>query len=356
MNLSDFNFELPPELIALNPLPRGTSRLLYVPYSGEFQNLNVNDLPSLLKPNDLLVFNNTKVIPARLKGLTDGRKGEITLHKQISSTSEAQLWSAFCKPAKKFNAGGSFVIAADFTASVIEIKDAGEIVFSFPHDKSEFLNKLSAHGMMPLPPYISKKRAEEKSDEQTYQTIYADNDKSGSVAAPTAGLHFTDELLSAIKSKGADIEFVTLHVGGGTFLPVKTDNITDHQMHGEFYEISESAAEKINNVKRAGGRIIPVGTTSLRTLESAADETGILKILSADTKIFIHPTAAHPKHKFKICDALFTNFHLPKSTLFMLVSAISGLERSQNAYKHAILHKYRFFSYGDGSFFEINKV
>jgi S-adenosylmethionine:tRNA ribosyltransferase-isomerase len=355
VELKHFNFELPEELIALNPLPRGTSRLLHVPQQGGFNDITVAQLPSLLRAGDILVFNNTKVIPARLKGLVDGRKAEITLHKMHESDAASQVWSAFCKPAKKFAVGAQFVIAENFAATVLEIFEGGEIKFLFPYSQTDFLHLLEQHGQMPLPPYISKKRAEEKRDNETYQTIFADESKSGSVAAPTAGLHFTDELLAEIKEKGVQIEFVTLHVGGGTFLPVKTDDVTEHKMHAEFYEISSTAAENINAVKRAGGRVIPVGTTSLRTLESAANEAGQLEVLSGDTKIFIYPKTEKYKHKFKICDALFTNFHLPKSTLFMLISSITGIVRAQSAYSHAIANQYRFFSYGDSCFFEIAK-
>jgi S-adenosylmethionine:tRNA ribosyltransferase-isomerase len=353
MKLCDFDFELPEKCIALEPLPRGTSKMLYVPCDGDFKDLKVVDLAKLLRPNDLLVFNNTKVIEARLKGTCEGRKGEITLHKKITNSTQSQTWSAFCKPAKKFRINANFEIAADFSAKILQINEGGEIIFEFEYPENIFLQKLSEHGLMPLPPYISKKRAEEKSDEKTYQTIFADDSKKGSVAAPTAGLHFTDEIFTDIKNAGADFCFVTLNVGGGTFLPVKTEDITQHKMHSEFYEISADVEQKIRQTKQNGGRVIAVGTTSLRTLESGFDENYNIIKPSGDTQIFIAPTDETSKHKFKVIDCLFTNFHLPKSTLFILVSAIATLPRAQAAYQHAIKNEYRFFSYGDACFFEI---
>jgi S-adenosylmethionine:tRNA ribosyltransferase-isomerase len=253
------------------------------------------------------------------------------------------------KPAKKLIVKEKFIIAEDFFAEVVEKKETGEVILKFNRSGKDFFALLDRHGSMPLPPYIEKSRKADDTDKATYQTTYADDKKQGSVAAPTAGLHFTQDVLEKIKSKNIEMVFITLHVGGGTFLPVRTENILEHKMHGEYYEISEQAAQKVNKARQAGGRVIAVGTTSLRTLESVANENGDIKSGMGETKIFIYPG-----YRFKIVSALVTNFHLPKSTLFMLVSAFVGLAEAKKIYAHAINKKYRFFSYGDSSFLTKN--
>lgn len=316
MNLSDFDFTLPDELIATQPAnPRDSSKLLVI--GDELENKSFSDLPSLISPDDLLVFNNSKVIPARLFAKKGEKEFEILLHRKT----ELNKWTAFIKGSKKLKAG-DIITQEKLEITILEKDPDGEITISL-NDES----LIEEYGHMPLPPYI--KREDNEDDKQTYQTVYAEN--KGSVAAPTAGLHFTDELLAKIPNKA----FVTLHVGAGTFQPVKTDNITDHQMHSEWYEISKETEQAIANCK---GRIIAVGTTSCRVLESSGGKAG-----SGDTNIFIYPG-----YDFKVIDGMITNFHLPKSSLFMLVSALAGTEKMQRAYTHAIQQKYRFYSYGDG--------
>lgn len=294
----------------------------------------MRELPAFLRPGDVLVYNNTRVIPARLFGKRGDAKIEILLHKMLGSN----RWSCFAKPAKKLRVGDSVAFAADFSAEVVEKLPSGEVVVAFNDNPEALFAKLDKYGHMPLPPYIQ--RADTAHDQQSYQTIYAQH--PGSVAAPTAGLHFTHELLSRIDAMGVIRVPVTLNVGGGTFLPVKTEDTKDHVMHSEFAVLSAEAAAIINNAKALGGRVIAVGTTSMRTLESAADEAGLVHPFSQETAIFITPG-----YRFKVVDMLLTNFHLPKSTLFMLVSAFSGLTRMQSAYAHAITNGYRFYSYGD---------
>lgn len=293
----------------------------------------IRDLLEHVRAGDIMVFNDTRVIPARLFGKRGDAKVEILLHKQL-----AKGWQCFAKPAKRLKEGDTLQFADDFSAQVVGKLDSGEVVLSFEGDDSHFHAKLLQHGHMPLPPYI--RRADDAGDQERYQTVYAKHD--GSVAAPTAGLHFTGELLDALDQKGVKRVHVTLHVGGGTFLPVKVDNTEEHVMHSEFAMVSEEVAAAINQAKASGGRVIAVGTTSLRTLESAADIQGNVRIFSAETDIFITPG-----YQFKVVDMLLTNFHLPKSTLFMLVSAFCGLERMKTAYAHAISCQYRFYSYGD---------
>jgi S-adenosylmethionine:tRNA ribosyltransferase-isomerase len=325
-----FDFELPESLIASEPAsPRDSSRMLVV--GSGLHDETIRDFISHLKPNDIVVFNNTRVIPARLAGKRGEANIEILLHKQLS----AGNWQCFAKPAKKLKPGDSIIFAADFHAVVIEKKDDGQVILNFAADG--FHQKLLAHGQMPLPPYIEKKRTANSSDNTTYQTVYAAHD--GSVAAPTAGLHFTPELLAALPCPHA---YVTLHVGGGTFLPVKTEDTSEHKMHSEWAYISPETARAINETKANRGRVVAVGTTSLRTLESATDEDRDTHHFEGETNIFITPG-----YRFKCVDMLLTNFHLPRSTLFMLVCAFSGLERMQAAYAHAIAQQYRFYSYGD---------
>lgn len=349
MDIKLFDFELPESLIALEPAyPRDSSKLLTVTKSGSMLDFSMANLPNLLKPDDVLVFNDTKVLPARLAGIR--RRGDavanitVTLHLRVS----ADKWQSFVKPAKRLKLGDKIeFINNDFTlnAVVLEKNSEGEVLLEFDKSGVDLDNSLWQIGEMPLPPYIASKRAQRSSDAEDYQTIYARN--VGAVAAPTAGLHFTDNLLAALKAKGIAFCFVTLHVGAGTFLPVKADDITDHKMHAEWGGIDAETAQFLTEAKAAGRRIIAVGTTSLRLLESAATANNQLPAWSGLTSIFITPG-----YKFKIVDLLLTNFHLPRSTLFMLVAAFCGLEQAHAIYQHAIENNYRFYSYGDTSLLE----
>ncbi len=337
MRVADFDFELPPENIALRPItPREAAKLLVV-QNGAFDDLRVGDLPSQLRRGDLLIFNNTKVIPAALSGVRVGRLGttpkiEALLHLRI----DGSRWKAFLKPAKKLEAGDT-VQFGSLSAVVEEKGDAGEVTFRFPVSGADLDIALTLVGRVPLPPYIESKRAQDLQDRSDYQTVYAK--ESGAVAAPTAGLHFTPELLKSLQATGIESEFVTLHVGAGTFLPVKVDDTRDHKMHAEWGEVSLKTLNHIQAVKTSGGRVIAVGTTSLRLLESANG-----KPFSGTTDIFITPG-----YKFNTVDGLMTNFHLPRSTLFMLVCAFAGTDTMKAAYAHAIAQNYRFYSYGDAS-------
>jgi len=348
MKLSDFDFDLPEDLIALRPArPRDSARLLHVK-DGALEDLCVLDLPDLLQPGDLLVFNDTRVIPAALTGVRPARahggggdvEVEINLHKRDGEAD----WRAFARPAKRLKQGDAITFKGGLTARVTEKGEGGEIALTFDRSGPELDKAIVDAGAPPLPPYIASKRAADAADLEDYQTVYADPDKAGSVAAPTAGLHFTDRLFEQLDARGVKRAWVTLHVGAGTFLPVKTENVAEHQMHAEWYQVSEATAAAINAAREAGGRIIAVGTTSLRTLESAAYPGGTIRAEARETDIFITPGYA-----FKAVDALMTNFHLPKSTLFMLVSALAGFEEMHAAYAHAIRERYRFFSYGDSS-------
>ena len=352
MRLSDFDFPLPDEAIALRPAdPRHDAKLLLVQPGLALTDHRVFDLPDFLQAGDALVFNDTRVIPARLFGTRD-RDGnvqavEATLHKRAGP----DRWNAFMRPGKRLKVGDQVVFrphqdrasdAASLTARVEAKHEGGDISLVFERSGPDLDLAIAAIGLMPLPPYIAAKRAEDDRDRRDYQTVYARED--GSVAAPTAGLHFTPELLDRLKAKGVDLHFVTLHVGAGTFLPVKTDDVSDHRMHAEFGEVSAATAEALNAVHARGGRIICVGTTSLRLLESATDADGTLRAFADDTAIFITPG-----YRFRAADGLMTNFHLPKSTLFMLVSAFAGTDVMKAAYAHAIGSGYRFYSYGDSS-------
>lgn len=330
MKTSLFDFHLPESLIATQPAEPRDSAWMLVVWDG-LKHAGVADFPSFLKPNDIVVFNDTRVIPARLFGRRGEAKIEILLHKNIRNGQ----WSCFAKPAKKLKSSDEVSFADDFSASVVEKQPDGQVVLQFGDDLHE---KLAKYGHMPLPPYI--KRDDNAADKERYQTVYAREE--GSVAAPTAGLHFTPALLAAIDKAGAKRAHVTLHVGGGTFLPVKADDTDEHVMHSEYAEISKETADAINAAKKAGGRVIAVGTTSLRTLESAADDNGVVHPFARETNIFITPG-----YQFKAVDMLLTNFHLPKSTLFMLVSAFAGLEKMKTAYEEAVSKNYRFYSYGD---------
>ncbi len=336
---SDYYFDLPEELIAQDPLlKRSDSRLMVLDReTGEVEHRNFFNIKEYLKPGDCLVLNNTKVIPARLYGKRKdtGAVIEVLLLKRVSGN----RWETLVKPGKKARIGQVIEFGEGLlSATVVDILEEGNrlIEFSYEGIFEEILDKL---GEMPLPPYITHKLQ----DRNRYQTVYAKYE--GSAAAPTAGLHFTNELLSEIKNMGVNIAFVTLHVGLGTFRPVKEENLLNHHMHSEYYEVTKEAADIINETKRNGNRVICVGTTSCRTIESAADENGFLKPCADNTEIFIYPG-----YKFKVLDCLITNFHLPESTLIMLVSALAGREKVLNAYKIAVEEKYRFFSFGDAMF------
>lgn len=331
---SDFYYELPPELIAQTPAePRDSSRLLVYNRANDTTEHKIfRDITDYLKAGDVLVINNTKVLPARLYAHTEnGGAVEILLLKRL----DKDKWEVLCKPGKKCTVGRSLKICDKLSFHVEGVTDSGERIINFTYD-GVFENILEEVGSMPLPPYIKAKLQ----DKNRYQTVYAKTD--GSAAAPTAGLHFTPELLNKIRDMGVEIVEVLLHVGLGTFRPVKEDIITDHKMHGEHYEVTEQAAFAINKAKAEGRRVIAVGTTSVRTLESAAGDDGTIKAGSGETHIFIYPP-----YRFKCVDALITNFHLPESTLVMLVAALVGREKILDLYKTAVGEKYRFFSFGD---------
>ena len=339
MDVKDFDYDLPEELIAQDPLEdRSSSRLMVLDKkTGEVSHHVFKEIVKYLRPGDCLVLNNTKVIPARLFGVKEGTMAKIEI--LLLKRRQNDVWETLVKPGKKAKPGTKIIFGDGLlTGEVIDVVDDGNrlIQFSYEGIFEEILDKL---GQMPLPPYITH----QLKDKNRYQTVYAKYD--GSAAAPTAGLHFTKELLQHVKDKGVDIAEVTLHVGLGTFRPVKVDNVLDHHMHSEFYMVSQEAADKINNAKKNGGRIISVGTTSTRTLEAASDENGMLKECSGWTDIFIYPG-----YRFKVIDCLITNFHLPQSTLVMLVSALAGREHVLNAYKEAVEERYRFFSFGDAMF------
>ena len=336
-----FDFDLPRELIADRPaIPRDSARLLKV--GDELADLHVADLPGLLRPGDIMVVNDTRVIPARLTGKRGHAKIEITLHRHLGGNA----WRAFARPAKRLAPGDVVDFAPGFNAAVTEKFDGGEIALAFP-DGLDLGAALQAHGTMPLPPYIPRDRGADTRDSADYQTVYAAED--GAVAAPTAGLHFTPELLKAIEAMGVRVVQVTLHVGAGTFLPVKSEFVYDHRMHAEWGRIDAETADAVNAARDAGGRVIAIGTTSLRLLESAADTSGRLAPFAAETDIFITPG-----YRFRVVDLLLTNFHLPRSTLFMLVAAFAGLERMRAAYEHARETGYRFYSYGDATLLHRN--
>lgn len=339
MKTSDFNYDLPQELIAQDPLlDRSSSRLMLLNKStGEIQHEVFSNITKYLKKGDCLVINDTKVIPARLFGVKKDTKAtiELLLLKRIDEFS----WETLVKPGKKARINSQIVFGDGLmTGEIVDVLEDGNRIIKFSYDGifEEILDQL---GTMPLPPYITHKLK----DQNRYQTVYAVN--SGSAAAPTAGLHFTNELLDEIKDMGVDIAHVTLHVGLGTFRPVKVDDVNEHKMHTEYFQIEQSQADIINNAKKNGNRVICVGTTSCRSVESAADDNGFVHAMSAETSIFIYPG-----YSFKVLDALITNFHLPESTLIMLVSALAGKENVLEAYKCAVDEKYRFFSFGDAMF------
>ncbi len=356
MKVDDFDFDLPKDRIAQRPaVPRDQARLLKVSAAAEFIDHGVLDLPGLLKAGDILVFNDTRVIPARLKGRrTTGRNGkrgaaqrtakiEVTLTKET----EGGRWRAFARPAKKLRPGDRIEFAAEFAATVIA-RNGGEVILDFGFGGDRLRALLAVHGTMPLPPYIKRAGRTDMAaavDNADYQTMFAR--RAGAVAAPTAGLHFTDRLMEALKKAGIVHTFLTLHVGVGTFLPVTAEDTRDHVMHAEWGEVGNAAAAAVNKARAAGGRIVAVGSTSLRLLETAADGNGRLKPFSGEADIFITPG-----YDFKTADLMLTNFHLPRSTLFMLVAAFAGLETMRLAYAHAMEGGYRFYSYGDACLLE----
>ena len=338
MNVDLFDFELPPERIALRPVrPRDAARMLVVDGQAPFADRIVRELPSLLRAGDVLVFNDTRVIPAQLEGLRGQARIGATLHKRI----DLRRWQAFVRNAKRLREGDTIAFPEGVFALAEQRHEDGSWTLAFMGDEPvEVL--LERAGRMPLPPYIAGKRATDEADRRDYQTMFADKD--GAVAAPTASLHFTPELVAALDAAGIGRETLTLHVGAGTFLPVKASDTAEHRMHAEWGRIDDATADRLNAARAAGGRIIAVGTTSLRLLESAAGEDKVIRPFEGDTAIFITPG-----YRFRAIDGLMTNFHLPRSTLFMLVSALMGLERMQAVYAHAIAAEYRFYSYGDSS-------
>ena len=339
MDVKDFYYDLPQELIAQDPLEdRSSSRLMVLDkITGEVEHRHFKDITEYLRPGDCLVINNTKVIPARLYGVKEGTEAKIEI--LLLKRKENDIWETLVKPGKKCKIGTKIVFGEGIlTGEVVDIVEEGNRLIQFHYEEifEEILDRL---GQMPLPPYITH----QLQDKNRYQTVYAKYD--GSAAAPTAGLHFTPELLQQVRDMGVEIAEVTLHVGLGTFRPVKETDVLKHHMHSEFYKIEQSEADKINKAKKEGHRVIAVGTTSTRTLESAADENGFLTEKSGWTEIFIYPG-----YQFKVIDALITNFHLPESTLVMLVSALAGREHVLAAYETAVEEKYRFFSFGDAMF------
>jgi S-adenosylmethionine:tRNA ribosyltransferase-isomerase len=344
MKLDDFDFDLPEELIATRPAkPRSSARLLHA-VGDSFHDMHVHDLPDLLGPGDRLILNDTKVIPARLFGRRwrDSAQGRVSAKIEVTLL-EPQAdgsWSALAKPLRKLAPGESVDFDAGLSAEVLGLEGGLRLRFNFAGEA--FDAALNQAGAMPLPPYIAAKRPADSQDKDDYQTIWARN--QGAVAAPTASLHFDEPLIEALKARGVSFTFVTLHVGAGTFLPVTVEDVTTHRMHAEWGEVTETAAAEMNATRAAGGRVIPVGTTALRLIETAACEDGSMQAWQGDTDIFIYPG-----YRFRITDGLMTNFHLPKSTLLMLVSALMGEETIKSLYNHAVAEKYRFFSYGDAS-------
>jgi S-adenosylmethionine:tRNA ribosyltransferase-isomerase len=346
-----FDFELPPERIALRPIvPRDAARLLVVlpGQTPELDDRGMRALPQLLRPGDALVVNDSKVIPARLHGRRIGRGSEPRIEATLHRRLDGARWRAFVKPAKRLTAGdvirfgdeGRVCFLGQLDATVENKGEGGEVTLAFAFHGPVLDQAIAERGDMPLPPYIAARRTPDERDRADYQTMFAETD--GSVAAPTAGLHFTDALVRQLDERGVAIHKVTLHVGAGTFLPVKSDDTSGHRMHAEWGSVSAETADALNAVRRTGGRIVAVGSTALRTLESASGEDGVVREFSGETALFITPG-----YRFRCVDAMLTNFHLPRSTLFMLVSALCGLELMQRAYAHAIAASYRFYSYGD---------
>ena len=349
MRVDDFDFELPEELIALRPVrPRSSARMLHA-RGGRIEDRRVSDLPSLLRPGDLLVFNDTRVIPARLFGerrrpSPDG-PGVAKVEATLLSREAPDAWEALARPAKRLREGDRLVFGpaeAELGATVEAKGEAGAVRLRFDVSGPALDEAIARAGVMPLPPYIAHRRPADEKDAEDYQTVFAE--RPGAVAAPTASLHFDAALLAALEAAGVRSTRLTLHVGAGTFLPVKVEDVESHRMHSEWGEVPQSAAQAVNETRAAGGRVIPVGTTALRLLETAGTEDRRLLPWSGDTDIFIRPG-----HRFRVADGLMTNFHLPRSTLLMLVSALVGVEAARAIYAHAIAEKYRFYSYGDSS-------
>ncbi|MEM1316650.1 MAG: tRNA preQ1(34) S-adenosylmethionine ribosyltransferase-isomerase QueA [Pseudomonadota bacterium] len=346
MKIDAFDFELPENRIALRPaVPRDSAKLLAVNHEidGVLTDYVVRELPDLLSPGDALVFNDTKVIPAQLEGIRRRKGAEARVGLTLHMEEAPDTWRAFVRGSKKLKVGETVEFgSADLTATVLEKGEGGEVAFRFDRSGQALRDALAECGHIPLPPYIALKRGEDERDRTDYQTIYAKDE--GAVAAPTAGLHFTDDLMAALDARGIERHFVTLHVGAGTFLPVKVEDTDDHVMHSERGIVTKATADALARVRTNGGKVVAVGTTSLRLLESAAQATGQVTAWEGATDIFIQPG-----YRFLAIDALMTNFHLPKSTLFMLVSAFAGLDTMHRAYTHAMERDYRFYSYGDSS-------
>jgi S-adenosylmethionine:tRNA ribosyltransferase-isomerase len=346
-----FDFDLPPERIALRPTsPRDAARLLVVRpgEAGELDDRRIRDLPDLLRPGDALVVNDTRVIPARLSGRRIGRGAEPAIEATLHQRLDGSRWRAFVKPAKRLVSGdvvrfgdeGRVCFLGQLDATVEAKYDDGEVTLAFAFHGPVLDQAIEERGIMPLPPYIASRRAPDERDRSDYQTLFARAE--GSVAAPTAGLHFTDALVARLQERGVALHRVTLHVGAGTFLPVKAANTTEHKMHAEHGNVSEATAAALNEIRRAGGRIVAVGSTSLRLIESASGDDGVIRPFTGATALFITPG-----YRFRAVDVMMTNFHLPRSTLFMLVAALSGLDTVKRAYAHAIAAGYSFYSYGD---------
>lgn len=347
MRVDLFDFELPEERIALRPaVPREAAKMLVIKNDDkDLEDARVSDFVGFLKAGDAVVFNDTRVIPAQLEGLRIRGENELKVQSTLHMRVAGNEWKAFIRPAKRVKVGDHIIFKSavmQLRAEVTDKADGGEVSLRFEKSGADLDVAIVQTGRIPLPPYIASKRGEDEQDKTDYQTIYAKD--AGAVAAPTAGLHFTPEIFEALKAKGVGCHFVTLHVGAGTFLPVKADNTVDHKMHAEIGFVTQDIADALNEVKKDGGRIVSVGTTSLRLLESATTPEGEVKPWSGPTDIFITPG-----YKFRAVDVLMTNFHLPKSTLFMLVSAFSGFDRMHEAYKYAIDNDYRFYSYGDAN-------
>lgn len=348
MRVDLFNFDLPPDRIALRPVePRDAARMLVVRSSSRasFEDCAISDLPEFLRPGDVLVVNDTRVLPARLSGFRARGEGEARIEATLHKREGERLWRAFARPAKKLRRGEVICFSAAkggeiLEAEIVEKGEAGEVALAFPLSGADLDAAIARIGQMPLPPYIAGKRAPDAKDAADYQTMFAE--RTGAVAAPTASLHFTPRLVAALEARGVLIARATLHVGAGTFLPVKAEDTAGHKMHAERGELTPAVAQTLNRARAAGGRIIAAGTTSLRILETSAQPDGTLAPFSGETSIFITPG-----YEFRAVDALLTNFHLPRSTLFMLVCAFCGLETMQAAYRHAIERNYRFYSYGD---------
>ena len=356
MRVDLFDFDLPEDRIALRPIaPRDAARLLVVPQGGGFAHRTVRDLPALLRPGDALVFNDTRVIPARLRGLRTRGPGAARIEATLHLRTTPDTWLAFARPAKRLSAGdrirfgddgeSAACLLASLDAEVTGKGEDGEVTLRFALHGAALDDAIAALGEMPLPPYIAGRRPTDEHDLVDYQTVYGRS--PGAVAAPTAGLHLTDDLLARLAQAGIARHDVTLHVGAGTFLPVKAADTADHRMHPEWGRIDAATADALNHVRASGGRVVALGTTALRLLESASDESGRIRAFAGTTEIFMTPG-----YRFRAVDRLVTNFHLPRSTLFMLVSAFAGLDRMQAAYREAIASGYRFYSYGDASLLE----